>query len=800
MRTNHLIKYFLILLCTTSINSHVLGQLSVSFTTEWNTNCNGSECDYEGPGILINEIMMSPTFGDGSLWGGTASQGGEWIELYNPNICEPVDISCYYLGNNATDVVVFQNLPFPGGYVIPPGTIVPPAGFVLIRGFNAPAVPPSELIENGGNTIELVVNAPNVCVGGGSRLWFPNAGGWFAFYDSTGEPQDAVTWGNQSNLNQFPCTPDFAGCTPGVTLSNYLTIPDDRKNVILAGSPASYQGQSIRRMPDGGTWSGPAVPTLGICNSTCIDPGISTCNGSATAVVSGGSEPYSFQWNDAQAQTAATAIELCAQEYCVIITDGDGNQIEACVEVESPFYESSTEETICQGESYTLPDGSTATASGEYVSMLTSLAGCDSMVTSVVAVAPVYSFVLDAQICQYSSYELPNGTEVNEQGVYHVDFETTVGCDSVFTVNLTVDPFITVTAEFTYCEGDVHLFPDGTSTSESGEFVIQVEGTSCDTIHEQTVVFLPSYYQTEEVEICNGQTHQLPDGSNAETSGSYFTALQAITGCDSIIETVVHVHDLPETIIQMDENYCFQPGYVEVDVLPNGGVFTIGSTEMDLDSPWMNFLPPGTFTVNYSYSDNEGCSNVASTQFTILPPVAPDFVFAEGCFNTVSFTNLTSSEQDAYQWEWHLNDTLFSEEYAPEFEYNMGGVYEFSLSAIDSGNCRYSSVQEVELETGMKLSDFWLPDVITPNGDGINEHFLLMPESENCLRYSLTIFNRWGKMVFETTETGAPFAGVDIKGNDLAEGVYFYFLESTDIDCGNPQYQNLCKGSVHVFR
>lgn len=175
----------------------VYGQLDANLTTTENTNCSGAPCDYDGPSILINELMMSPNSNDGSLWGGTVSQRGEWIELYNPNICESVDISCFYLGNNAND-----SDPYPGGYVIPAGTVVPPAGFALIRGVNAPAVPANLLVENGGNVLELVVSGAGVCVGGGSRLWFPNAGGWFAFYDNNGVPQDAVSWANQSNLDR----------------------------------------------------------------------------------------------------------------------------------------------------------------------------------------------------------------------------------------------------------------------------------------------------------------------------------------------------------------------------------------------------------------------------------------------------------------------------------------------------------------------------------------------------------------------------------------------------------------------
>src|SRR5690606_6293320 len=119
--------------------------------------------------------------------------------------------SCFMLGNNAYDTYsIFGSGNFGGGYVIPSGTIVPAAGFCVIRGVNAPAVPPARLVQNGGNTIELIVTQSNVCIeGNGTRLWFPDAGSWFAFYDANGVPQDAVSWGDAptTNLNLSPCIP-----------------------------------------------------------------------------------------------------------------------------------------------------------------------------------------------------------------------------------------------------------------------------------------------------------------------------------------------------------------------------------------------------------------------------------------------------------------------------------------------------------------------------------------------------------------------------------------------------------------
>lgn len=770
------------------------GQLEVSFETTENTNCNGSECDYDGPGILINEIMMSPLSNDGSLWGGLATQSGEWIELYNPDFCEPVDISCYYLGNNANDP-----LPYPGGYVIPPGTVVPPAGFVLIRGINAAPVPSDLLIENGGNTIELVVTGEGVCVGGGSRLWFPNAGGWFAFYDSFGEPQDAVTWANQSNQNDFPCVPPLAGCNFQGELPNYNQIPDERKEFILDGSAAVFQGQSLRRIPDGGAWSGPAAPTYGFCNEDCVDPGTSTCNGTATVVPSvGNPEDYTYQWNDAQFQTTPTAVGLCAQQYCVVVTDSLGISTEACVVIEEPSYESESSDVFCEGDVYTLPDDTEVTEGGIYDLALTTNAGCDSLVTFELEMFPSYSFELNPEICENQNYTLPDGEEVDAEGVYTVNFTLDSGCDSTYTVNLSVEPVLNVAQEYTICQGETVELPDGTFVEEAGLYEVQMPGVDCDTLYAIDVTVNPSFDINNNVELCFGESFQMPDGEIIDESGLYTVELTTTEGCDSIINTFLTINPLPVLNIPLADEYCFQPGVIEVNPSPPGG--TLSGVLVDGNQLNLNAAPPGTYSIVYDYTDENGCSNQTQHSYTVLSEIVPLFDYSADCFNIVEFNNLTPDPEEEYLYSWSIDNDVFSTMANPSYNYSQAGTYTVTLQVTNSADCSYEMSQDIELEEGLKLTSYQLPNIITPNGDPFNQFFRLMPEDDDCLQYTITIFNRWGKQVYEMTESTIPFTGISESGTELDEGVYFYIFESPQVDCNNSLYESLCKGSVHVVR
>jgi len=313
-------KKILITLFALSFVNACFTQLTATFTTEINTNCNGNPCDYEGPTILINELMISPINGDGSI-SGPAGGLGEWIELYNPDICESVDISCFHLGNYTVEGAT--------AFRLPDNLIVPPGGFVLVRGINADPVPANLLIANGGNVIEVIVpfdiSEPSMCFDiGASRMWFPNAGGWFAFYDENGVPQDAVSWGpgNTGDVAGSPCSPVSVDCPTSSVLSSYDNIPTDRKFYASPLNASDHFGNSIRRVPDGGAWSGTGAPSFASCNQLpCAVIGGSDCTGSATVTPSGGAAPYTYLWDDSEAQTSQTAIELCDGTYTLIVTD-----------------------------------------------------------------------------------------------------------------------------------------------------------------------------------------------------------------------------------------------------------------------------------------------------------------------------------------------------------------------------------------------------------------------------------------------------------------------------------------------
>lgn len=76
-----------------------------------------------------------------------------------------------------------------------------------------------------------------------------------------------------------------------------------------------------------------------------------TCNGQTFVVATGGNAPYTYQWNDPQNQTTATAVNLCAGTYTCVITDQNG----CSVTVETTIFSSTTSVTeLFAGSQFTL--------------------------------------------------------------------------------------------------------------------------------------------------------------------------------------------------------------------------------------------------------------------------------------------------------------------------------------------------------------------------------------------------------------------------------------------------------------
>jgi gliding motility-associated-like protein len=111
-------------------------------------------------------------------------------------------------------------------------------------------------------------------------------------------------------------------------------------------------------------------------------------------------------------------------------------------------------------------------------------------------------------------------------------------------------------------------------------------------------------------------------------------------------------------------------------------------------------------------------------------------------------------------------------------------IYSVSLTVFNAFGCSNSITEEYIVS-----ADIIPSNVVTPNNDGMNDFLVFKFLDPSIYSNKLTIFNRWGKSVYEQSNYNN-----DWNGGDLSSGTYFYILE---IDREN---QNLFKGSFTILK
>lgn len=233
----------------------------------------------------------------------------------------------------------------------------------------------------------------------------------------------------------------------------------------------------------------------------------------------------------------------------------------------NPVYNLSETVYVCSGDDYTFPDGTTQTEIASqliYTSNLQTVGTlCDSTIITTVNVNPVYNLAESFTICEGEDYTFPDGTTITNivsQLIYISNLQTVATlCDSIIETTINVNPVYNLAETVYICPGESYTFPDGTTQNNiTAELVhnsvFQMSGTLCDSIIATTVLLNPVYNLSETDYVCSGESYTFPDGFVQENiteqfvHTSTFETIGAL--CDSIIVTTVNVTAVDVSVTQ----------------------------------------------------------------------------------------------------------------------------------------------------------------------------------------------------------------------------------------------------------
>jgi len=182
----------------------------------------------------------------------------------------------------------------------------------------------------------------------------------------------------------------------------------------------------------------------------------------------------------------------------------------------------------------------------------------------------------------------------------------------------------------------------------------------------------------------------------------------------------------------------------------------------------IHFNNAGSFNVTLNVVNIYGCSSTATFNNYITSHPVPDanFTFSPTVGTPGLPINFNSSSSSSYvnNWAWDFGDGATSTEQNPTHPFAQTGNHTIWLTVTTAYGCTDSISQNI------LVIDIKIPNVFTPNGDGINETFVidgieLVPDCQ------LIIFNRWGKRIYESNNYKN-----DWDGGNYADGVYYFIF------------------------
>jgi gliding motility-associated-like protein len=472
-------------------------------------------------------------------------------------------------------------------------------------------------------------------------------------------------------------------------------------------------------------------------------------------------------------------------------------------------------------------------------SLMTNPGVCPTSDQVTVTVFPNLSTTIYDTVCDGGPYFF-NGQVLTNSGTYVSNLQTVNGCDSTVTLNLIVsNPPNLILADTSFCQGGTAVLnpagaltyqwiPNVGSVNSNGVLTVTpsqslslmlvgLNAFNCsDTQSVQIMVYDNPVLQVSasDLEICPNEivnisvsganTYSWSGGLLAGLNGDNHsfsppqTATYTVTGanldgCTASADIQIIVNPAPLVTVAPDTAIC-SGDEIELNAfgaqIYNWNDGTNGSS--NLTSP--------LYTSVYQVigSNNFGCSDTASLNVTVHPlPEAiiqanPTMVYSDD--PTVQFSNNSIGASVSV---WNFDNGAIQETSTSSFDYTypqQEGNYMVTLTVSNQFGCSDFSFIPIEV-----IGDivYYIPNAFTPDGDEFNNVFLpVFTSGFDPYNYLLTIYNRWGEMIYESNNHQIGWDG-DYYGKLCPTGIYSYVITYKSI---GTDFKKTITGHVELLR
>jgi len=165
----------------------------------------------------------------------------------------------------------------------------------------------------------------------------------------------------------------------------------------------------------------------------------------------------------------------------------------------------------------------------------------------------------------------------------------------------------------------------------------------------------------------------------------------------------------------------------------------------------------------------------------------PSFTYIQLCDYIAALSGQFPANENILNITWSIdNQNLGDDSLTYSHQFLSSGTFPVTFIVTNDYPCVYSVTQNIDLIPEETLEEQTIPNVLTADGDGVNDALEMDVILDECLEYTMSIYNRWGNLVYRFSRNETPFTGLDSSSKELSAGVYFYKIESgTSVRHGN---------------
>ncbi|MDB4089590.1 PKD domain-containing protein, partial [Flavobacteriales bacterium] len=239
------------------------------------------------------------------------------------------------------------------------------------------------------------------------------------------------------------------------------------------------------------------------------------------------------------------------------------------------------------------------------------------------------------------------------------------------------------------------------------------------------------------------------------TPGTYWVRVSS-NGCFEYDTVVVTDQVIDASFSTLDTSGCVPVtiNFTDLSIVNFGAIVQWGWKFGDgsfsaIQNPVKTYTTPGTYSVELEVTSSLGCKDdtVIIGFIDVYPFAVAEFDITPAFTNTRELVTLSNFSTNALSFKWYFGDGDSSILAGPTHEYLEEGLYEITLIAMNAFGCNDTIIKTIEIKDEL----YFIANSFTPYPEGKNQVWGFVG-LKNLEDFELQVFDRWGEIVFETTE------------------------------------------------